>query len=279
MASDQLAVRAPCDISRGNMKKAIIAANLAILGAAPALAADLAAQIYRKTPAPIAAVSTWSGLYVGGNVGYGWGNGDTKFSPLPDPASFGTLQPTTLDVRPKGAIGGAQLGYNWQFGSIVTGLETDIQWSGMESSAKRFQFLDFAGTPRPTQDFLAASERLNWFGTVRGRLGVAIAPDLLLYGTGGLAYGRIDASATTNFAAGIQYPANLSTTKAGWTAGVGGEWMFARNWSAKAEYLYLDLGNVLARGSPIPPNPPFAVAYTWKTQENIVRVGVNYHFN
>ena len=83
---------------------------------------------------------------------------------------------------------------------------------------------------------------------MRGRLGVAVTPDLLLYGTGGLAYGHVDASANTQLFNGdgslfAEYPASISTTKVGWTAGAGAEWMFARNWSAKLEYLYVDLGS------------------------------------
>ena len=72
-----------------------------------------------------------------------------------------------------------------------------------------------------------------------------------------------------------------SKTKAGWTVGAGAEWMFARNWSAKAEYLYLDLGNASAIGRPsgLPPDALPRAAYTWNTRENIVRAGVNYHFN
>jgi outer membrane immunogenic protein len=117
---------------------------------------------------------------------------------------------------------------------------------------------------------------------VRGRLGGAVTPDLLIYGTGGLAYGHVGSSANyvepgaPPFAA----PASISKIKVGWTAGAGAEWMFARNWSAKLEYLYLDLGSDSAIGSFAPPvDPRLKVGYTWHTQENITRVGVNYHFN
>jgi outer membrane immunogenic protein len=111
----------------------------------------------------------------------------------------------------------------------------------------------------------------------------------LLYGTGGLAYGRVDASANLfqSFDNGdahfqAQAPASVSKTKVGWTAGAGAEWMFARNWSAKLEYLYVDLGSESAIGDVTENqvlNPRIAVGYTWHTRENIARVGVNYHFN
>jgi outer membrane immunogenic protein len=242
-----------------------------------AFAADLGARSYDKAPAMAAPVTNWSGLYIGGNVGYGWGNGNTDFSFLPSPAIFG-VDNTALDTKSKGVIGGAQIGYNWQMGAIVTGLEADIQGSGVKGSARRSPLFDPDANEFRPGSFLSTEQELSWFGTVRGRLGATVTPDLLLYTTGGLAYGHVDASANTFVNSTIQYPASVSKTKAGWTAGAGAEWMFARNWSAKVEYLYLDLGNVSAIGhSAAVPND--AVANTWTTRENIVRAGVNYHFN
>jgi outer membrane immunogenic protein len=143
-----------------------------------------------------------------------------------------------------------------------------------------------SGLPNPNS-VLSSEQNLSWFGTVRGRMGVTVTPELLLYGTGGLAYGHVDASANSSASVpGIQFqlqaPASASRTKVGWTAGAGAEWMFARNWSAKLEYLYIDLGSDSAIAGAtlnqvlVPPN---AVGYTWRTRENIARVGVNYHFN
>jgi outer membrane immunogenic protein len=250
-----------------------------------AFAADLPPRTYAKAPA-VAPVTNWSGLYVGGNLGYGWGSGNTDFSFLPSPAEFG-LNNTTLGARSSGVIGGAQLGYNWQIGSVVTGVEADIQGSGIKGSAR--------APAIPTivllESSLSSEHKLSWFGTVRGRLGVTVTPELLLYGTGGLAYGRVDASANwfEPFEVGglhfqQQAPASVSKTKIGWTAGAGAEWMFARNWSAKLEYLYVDLGSESAIGDvttnfPDPGVPGLKVGYTWHTRENIARVGVNYHFN
>jgi outer membrane immunogenic protein len=242
-----------------------------------AFAADLGARSYDKAPAMAAPVTNWSGLYIGGNVGYGWGDGNTDFSFLPTPAIF-EVDNTALDTKSKGVIGGAQIGYNWQMGAIVTGLEADIQGSGIKGSARRSPFFETDVNGFIPGSFLSSEQKLSWFGTVRGRLGATVTPDLLLYTTGGLAYGHVDASANTFFDSTVQFPASVSKTKAGWTAGAGAEWMFARNWSAKVEYLYLDLGNVSAIGHSAT-EPTVTAAYTWKTQENIVRVGVNYHFN
>jgi outer membrane immunogenic protein len=235
----------------------------------------------------MAPVASWSGLYLGGNIGYGWGNGN-----LDAVASVPFLLPEDgngiLDPGSKGVIGGAQIGYNWQMGSLVTGLEADFQGSGIKGSASQ-------STLRPSPgggidgSSRSTDARLSWFGTVRGRLGMTITPDLLLYGTGGLAYGRVSNSANThlfdndpNPSIPVDFPAGVSKVKAGWTAGAGAEWMFASNWSARIEYLHVDLGSVSAIGNVTAPSATiFAgglVKYTWQTRENIVRAGVNYHF-
>src|SRR5205823_13998737 len=136
-------------------------------------------------------VRNWTGLYIGGNLGYGWGDGNTDFSFLPSPEEFG-FNNTTLGARSTGVTGGAQLGYNWQIGSVVTGLEADIQGSDIKGSARANAI--FFGTAIPDPQVVLSSEtKLAWFGTVRGRIGVTVTPDLLLYGTGGLAYGHVDA--------------------------------------------------------------------------------------
>jgi outer membrane immunogenic protein len=243
---------------------------------APALAADLGTRSYTKAPA-IASVSTWNGFYVGGNVGYGWGDGNTDVSFLPSVGEF-EIRNETLKTQPSGVVGGAQAGYNWQIGALVTGVEADIQGSGVKGSARAPQISLTTGLP--IDGTLNTSElKLSWFGTVRGRLGVTVTPDLLLYGTGGLAYGQVDASGTANpNQNSIISQAAVSLAKTGWTAGAGAEWKFAPNWSARLEYLYVDLGNKSAVGSDAQ-HPNFAVEYTWHTQENIVRAGVNYHFN
>jgi outer membrane immunogenic protein len=258
------------------MKKIVLAAALLALGSASAFAADLSERgMYAKAPM-VAPVANWSGLYIGGNVGYGWGNGSTSLSPLPDPATFDDVGLTTFNTNPEGVIGGAQVGYNWQIGSIITGVEADFQGSGIKGSVPQATFVDPSG--HGPGEFAASSQKLLWFGTLRGRLGITVTPDLLLYATGGLAYGQIETSANTHFVNPVDFPASVSQTKAGWTAGAGGEWMFARNWSAKLEYLYIDLGNVSAVGNPTPAFPPVQVSYAWHTHENIVRAGVNYHF-
>jgi len=255
------------------MKKIIVATVLAAVSSSTALAADLGARTpYIKAPAMVA-VSSWSGFYIGANVGYGWGNADTRYTFLPSQADFGGAN-TTVDNRSRGVIGGGQIGYNWQVGSLLGGIEADLQGSGLKGSSQAPGF-NLSGVSVGT---LVSSEKVTWFGTVRGRLGLLATPDVLLYATAGLAYGQIDASADDQGQNGNRFPGSVSKINAGWTAGAGAEWMLARHWSAKLEYLYLDLGNVSAFGAQIPAAPPFGVGYTWKTQDHIVRGGVNYHF-
>jgi outer membrane immunogenic protein len=265
------------------MKRILSAVILTAALTAPGLAADLGARTYTKAPV-VAPVSNWSGFYVGGNLGYGWGSANTDIFDRPPAPDFHT----TLGARSSGVIGGAQLGYNWQVGSLVTGLEADIQGSGIKGSTVRSSLINHQGLPEDPSNFLSSDQKLSWFGTVRGRLGVTVTPDLLLYGTAGVAYGEVNNSANQHFLAFfdgkfLEFPASARKTKAGWTAGAGGEWMFARNWSAKVEYLHVDLGNVSAVGDEVDHfltlQIPRKSDYTWKAQEDIVRVGVNYHFN
>jgi outer membrane immunogenic protein len=260
------------------MKKIVLATVLAALGSASALAADLGPRAYTKAPMMAAPVSTWQGFYIGGNVGYGWGDGKTDVSFLPSQAAFGVAN-TTLSSNPQGVIGGAQIGYNWQTGIFITGFETDIQGSGIKGNASKGTLL-FPSLAPVANSLLTTNEKLSWFGTVRGRLGITVTPAFLLYATGGFAYGQVENSANAQFGNGADnFPASGSKTKVGWTAGAGGEWMFAPGWSAKFEYLYIDLGKASAVADDVPvADPPFQLGYTWHTQENIVRAGVNYHF-
>jgi outer membrane immunogenic protein len=271
------------------MKKILFALSALAIGTVAASAADLPARTYTKAPPPpVVPVYSWTGFYVGGNVGYGWGNGDTSFSPLPTAAGFFDLMPTTLSPKPRGVLGGAQVGYNWQTGVWVWGIEADIQGADINGSALQTPIIKTNGVSFGAGSTLTASEKIDWFGTVRGRVGFAAAPQVLLYATGGLAYGDVRYTANSNFlpVGTQQYPANISDTRIGWTAGGGVEWAFAGPWSAKFEGLYYDLGNVSTIANGIPGLPAgrcggtgfCQVGYSWKTTGGIARVGINYRF-
>lgn len=201
----------------------------AIVAATCMTASAHAADIYGRRPyaqpytvaQPLA--NSWIGPYIGGNLGYGWG----------DVSNNG--------AKPSGVLGGLQAGYNWQNGAWVAGIEADLQLSSADDTFAPWKFSN------------------PWFGTVRGRVGYAFN-SILLYGTGGLAFGALKA----------QLPGGLSesNTSAGWTIGAGAEFALNQNWSAKVEYLYVDLSdkNFLMTG--------MSNGYQFST----VRVGVNYRF-
>jgi outer membrane immunogenic protein len=228
---------------------------------------------------------TWTGFYLGGNGGYGWANNsDTHFQPLPDAVRFFSLEPTTLSPDPSGFIGGGQVGFNWQWNKwLVLGIETDFQGSDIEGSERRSNFPDITGAGNGPDSFLFAHERMQWFGSTRGRIGISPWCRLLIYGTGGVAYGNVDYSADTNFGNPFaNYPVKFSETNVGWTAGGGIEYAIGHHWSLRAEYLYYDLGsqnrtqNQLIGG--VPQGPPFFVHYHFDTTGNIVRGGLNFKF-
>jgi outer membrane immunogenic protein len=198
------------------------AALLVTLAADAASAADLPHPSYYTATAPLSAYS-WTGPYLGGNLGYAWGT--TSNNP----------------TRPSGGAGGAQGGYNWQTGQLVLGGEADIQLSNANDVFASWKFSN------------------PWFGTLRGRAGVAVS-NFLIYGTAGVAVGTLKAES-----AGF---ATESHTNVGWTAGVGVEAGFAANWSAKVEYLFVDLSS----------NTFALTGASNSLSANLFRLGVNYHF-
>jgi len=220
------------------MTKAIrIGIAVAALLMAPIVAQ--AADIPRtyKAPAYTApAYSNWTGFYVGANVGYGFGKSNWDV-----PA---------VSPSPKGVLAGLTLGYNYQTGLWLWGVEGDIDYSGMKGS---------------TACGAGSCETKNtWLGTARARLGYAGWNNWLPYITGGAAFGDIKA---TNSAIG-----SADKTKVGWTAGVGVEYAMWANWSVKLEYLYVDLGKFdcgIACG---------AVSDNVSFKANMVRAGLNYRF-
>lgn len=259
------------------MKKLLIAgAALAALIGTPALAADMA---LKAPPAPPAPVCIWCGWYVGVNIGGGWGNNNigNYVTATPDFAPSAAIIPGNLGLKPSGVLGGGQVGYNWQNGMWVFGLEADIQGSDVKDS----RTINL-GIP-PASATTIGSDKLDWFGTVRGRLGVTPTSNFLLYGTGGLAYGETkDTGQIFNPAAPVtsgNFFSSQSNTRAGWTAGGGAEWMFMPKWSFKVEYLYADLGNTNLTWRDTTGNfPASSLTYQYKHRYNIARAGINLHF-
>ncbi len=209
-----------------------IAAFAFLATAFSAQAADIPRPIY-KGHQPVIAYYNWTGFYVGINGGYGWGTSDWN--------------PAGISPKPKGGLIGGTIGYNYQIGSVVWGLEGDIDWA------------DVKGNSTCAVAFTCETKN-EWLATFRGRVGYAF-DRWLPYFTGGGAYGAVKATID---------PLGVSSTKdqLGWTVGAGLEYAFLSNWSAKIEYLYVDLGNF---------NTTFAQNVSLK--ENIVRAGLNYKFS
>jgi outer membrane immunogenic protein len=220
---------------------------------------------------------TFKGFYVGANVGGAWGNGDTKFTPLPDVPTFFALKPVTLSPDPSGWVAGGHAGYNWQSdGGFVFGAEVDFQGAGLDGTKTVTPIVQSDGTPAAPGSFLMAHHEMNWFGTIRPRVGYA-GHRWLIYGTGGLAYGNVKWAAVTSYPS-VAYPAAQDETKVGWTGGAGVEFEMTPHWIIGGEYLYYDLGDTRVIGNPVPPNPPFQVQYDFASSGNIFRGRLSYRF-
>ncbi len=282
------------------MRRIVIGMAAAMsLFATGALAADLAARPYVKAPV-MDPVWSWTGWYVGANAGYSWGRSRTDVSyfdagtgaPIVPPA--GSITSASFDMN--GGIAGGQAGYNWQNANWVYGIEGDLQWSGERGSTgfvcAGSAVFPIAGPCLPGLTFLPAGagtstvltidQHLQWFGTVRGRVGILATPKVLFYGTGGLAFGEIKTTGTmTGFTpAGVAIASigSNSTTRAGWTVGVGVEGKITQNWSAKLEYLYMDLGRFSSGPFTLAPASDISANASSHFTDHILRAGINYQF-
>jgi outer membrane immunogenic protein len=268
---------------RASTFKAItIAAFAAVTANSAAFAADMAPR-YAKAPPAVVEVWNWTGFYIGGNVGYSWGRFSDS-STLTNGAGT-VLFTSASSANMDGVIGGAQIGYNWQTQNWLWGLEADIQGSDQKGrrdflcplSICTPPFGVIAVFPGPAVP-VALDQRLEWFGTFRGRVGVLATPRVLLYATGGLAYGEVRTAATIGAGA---FGFSNSSTRSGYTVGAGVEGMITQNWTAKLEYLYMDLGRV--NGSFVTTIPALGGGllssnYSSRVTDNILRVGLNYKF-
>jgi outer membrane immunogenic protein len=205
-----------------------------------------------------------------------------------------------LSANNSGFIGGGQVGYNYQFANFwVAGVETDIQGTGARASSRTIGIVPdpaesaINGFPVSAVSSLFAGDAVDYLGTVRGRLGFLVTPSLLIFAGAGFAYGGVhqDINVSTTFPPtpiGLASAfGGFTSTRPGWVAGGGLEWMFMPNWSAKLEYLYYDLGttNFAAGVQTLSFTPLFPSILTELTTArtrwngNIARAGLNYHFN
>jgi outer membrane immunogenic protein len=182
-------------------------------------------------------------------------------------------------VTPKGFAGGVQIGYNWQGGrNWLVGFEADIQGTNQSDTAcTPFSCFNqtVAGTPFTTAA-ITAQQQLDWFGTLRGRLG-AVNNNILFYATGGAAFGRVKETLAGTFSSNVPtFSTSINTfNQVGWTVGGGIEAAVGGNWTAKAEYLYVDLGTIK---SVLTDGASLTVNNTSTVRDHIFRAGVNYRF-
>jgi outer membrane immunogenic protein len=244
------------------MKKILLSGSVlaALAWSSPGIAADMLVKAPRLAPV---SADQWTGLYVGGNVGYGWGTTDATGSVVTPGGIVAGSASSSFDVN--GVVGGGQIGYNWQLlPQWIIGFETDIQGSGESGSTSLVCTGGVCGVPGVTASL---SERLDWFGTIRGRIGYTFAPAWLAYFTGGGAYGHMSTSG--NVAGAGFSPGNDIT---GWTIGGGLETKLGGQWSAKVEYLYTDYG----RFSDGVSAPAAVFGVNSHFTDSLLRVGINY---
>ena len=278
------------------MKRLLVGiAAVTSLLATSALAADLPVRTYTKAPVYVEPVYDWTGFYIGLNGGYSWGNASNTFT-------AGTLPVTTGSQHMDGWVFGGQAGYNWQFNkSWVFGIEGDIDATGQDGTAILGPLSTVVVTvpapgalALPTRTVTTTTtgtfeDKLPWLATLRGRIGVLPSDRVLLYVTGGLAVGEVKSTSavTTGTTTALSFGtapaptsagalAGSSSTQAGWTIGVGIEGAIAGNWTAKLEYLYVDLGTVNNTFAGLAPFAPLTISS--HVTDNILRAGINYRF-
>jgi len=243
----------------------------------------------------------WTGAYAGISIGYGWENSNAGIV-ANDPAMNFALAGlvgspiTTANVDSKGAIGGLNIGYNWQVQrNWLLGVETDFNWADLDG--KGCSTCRILGAATTT---VAVRQEVDWFGTVRGRVGWLPTEQLLLYATGGLAYGHVKQSAdlSLNFVGapalgGFSFSCTAANTPCvvgsstrtgvGWTVGGGAEFALTSNLSLKAEYLYVNLGSEALTSTALAtvagsPNKSSFTTYLGDVEVHTVKAGLNLKF-
>lgn len=279
------------------MRKTLLAAMLAAVSGVSG--GVKAADIYsdgKQAGQPYLPLNTWTGFYAGANGGYAWNTG-SDVSHVAIASACGGIPGCVVGVplvaekaitSPEGGFGGGQVGYNWQAGRWVFGFEADFQGASVNGANTLTNALPIA------IDDGASS--LDWFGTVRGRLGFTIFDSALLYATGGFAYGCVEDKLYGAFAGGISQTQSSKQIATGYVAGAGLEYALSPTWSVKVEYQFINLGDsTLVGGTGGAFVNPFAPALPATCTQgapclstfheldssrsyNTVRIGLNYRF-
>jgi outer membrane immunogenic protein len=244
-----------------------VLAGAAIM-ATPVIAADLPRPVTKAPPPPVVAAYNWTGFYIGGNCGGAWGrttssSNDGGF----DPVGVSAL---SYKVDSSGGTCGGQVGYNWQAGSLVLGVEGEGAWLGLKKT------ITGSGpdvTSANVDDLVAV--KFDWYAALTGRLGIAV-DRVLLYAKGGVAWTRVKNTASDLDGSPLVIdPTDFSSesrSRTGWAAGGGLEYGLTPNWSVKAEYLFLDFGRyttgVNGDGD----------VFVHKNEVHTAKFGINYRF-
>lgn len=258
------------------MTRILIAGVLALVAAGQAFAADLpqpapppprAPAAYIPAPSP---VYNWTGVYLGINGGWGFGSSDWS-----DPNNS-LLATSTGNFNTSGGLVGGTIGANFQMSQFVFGIEADIDWANLKGSVTPTNL--FCTQVVPGVGIGATcNTRDDWLGTVRARVGYAI-DRVLIYGTGGVAFGDIQAGLSGGTVGTTSYQ---TSTEVGWTAGGGIEYAFTDNLTARAEYLFVDLQNGSCTSTAscgVDILAPGTVSDTVKFNASLVRAGLDYKF-
>jgi outer membrane immunogenic protein len=184
---------------------------------------------------------TWTGAYIGGHAGYGWGtsSGDLGYNDPAFPAfsAKDVFNPVGRSIDTDGAFGGVQGGFNWQSGQFVVGIVADVSRADIGGDGA------FVSIDKNTTWHI--NDQIDWFGTVRGKIGVT-SGGFFVYGTGGLAWGHVETSNSVECVGCTTFPwahGSSNDTQVGWTAGAGVAMKLSAQWSLGVEYLYVDLGD------------------------------------
>ncbi|MFG1348221.1 outer membrane protein [Xanthobacter autotrophicus] len=253
------------------MKKFLLATVALAALSAPAMAADLATKYPVKAVA-VVPVFSWTGFYIGANAGYGGDKftfDEAEFDPYYESVHYAYSN----SINSSGFFAGGQIGYNYQFANnVVIGVETDLQWSGIEGKYS-YNETDVLHPYTYGSNYGAS---VDYFGTIRARLGYAF-DRFLPYITGGAAYGKTKLSYSAFESDGYAWGASASSTNWGWTVGGGVEYAITNNWTFKTEYLYVDLGSTdysYATGY----YSDYLVTGSVDTKFHTLKAGVNYKF-
>jgi outer membrane immunogenic protein len=257
------------------MKRLLVSVVGAAAMAASANAADLSGGGLKD--GGYVPVNTWSGFYIGANGGAGWSGHQSSVSAFADDAGITATSPLTA-FNTDGGFGGVQVGRNWQYNNLVLGVEADIQWADIKGSGAAHASADGTDVTADAK----ATNRLDWFSTLRGRAGYGFN-NMLVYGTAGIAFGGVKDTLTlieggTDGSSGAA-STTRSKTEIGVALGGGLEYAFTPAWSLKGEYQYLDLHH-LTQAAAVGPDGQGNSSSASSTADHTyhtVRVGINYH--